>query len=71
MADYWADASDGTYYTDLSGAAGIAYDAWIIDTITGSGAKSYGTVFSNYGDNPSSDYGQNVRRLISNRRLYG
>lgn len=66
MADYWADASYGTYYTDLAGSAGIAYDAWIIDTITGSGAIAYGTVFSNYGDNPSSDYGQNIRRVITN-----
>ena len=71
MADYWADASNGTYYTDITGAAGIAYDAWIIDTITGSGAKSFGTVFSNYGDNPSSDYGQNIRRLITNEGFMG
>jgi len=71
MADYWADASYGTYYTDLAGAAGIAYDAWIIDTITGTGAKTYGTVFSNYGDNPSSDYGQNLRRLITNEGYTG
>ena len=41
---------------------GIAYDTWVIDTITGSGARSYGTVFSNYGDNPPSVYGQNVRQ---------
>ncbi|MCX6261035.1 MAG: outer membrane protein transport protein [Bacteroidia bacterium] len=56
---------------NLTGAAGIAYDAWIIDTITGTGAKTYGTVFSNYGDNASSDYGQNVRRLISNEGYTG
>jgi hypothetical protein len=71
MADYWADASYGIPYTDLSGAAGIAYDAWIIDTITGTGADTYGTVFSNYGDNPASDYGQNIRRLISNEGYTG
>jgi hypothetical protein len=66
MADYWSGISQGTFYKDLSGAEGIAYDSWIIDTLTGSGARSYGTVFSNYGDNPPSVYGQNVRRLISN-----
>jgi len=65
MADYWAGVSDGTYYEDLKYDEGIAYDAWIIDTITGSGAQSYGTVFSNYGDNLPSVYGQNVRRLVS------
>jgi hypothetical protein len=64
MADYWAGLSEGTYYSDLAGAEGIAYDAWVIDTITGSGGYSYGTVFSNYGDNPPSVYGQNIRRIV-------
>ena len=71
MADYWADASQGTLYKDLSGAAGLAYDAWVIDTITGTGASTYGTVFSNYGDNPASVYGQNIRRLISDAGYTG
>jgi hypothetical protein len=65
MADYWAGIGDGIYFRDLQGAEGIAYDAWVIDTLTGSGGSSYGTVYSNYGDNPPSIYGQNVRRLIS------
>ena len=47
MADYWADQSYGIHYTNLGGAAGIAYDAWIMDTITWSGGTEYGTVFSN------------------------
>jgi hypothetical protein len=71
MADYWANLSEGTFYTDLGGAEGIAYDAWIIDTLTGSGATSYGTVFSNYGDNPPSEYGQNIRRIITNEGYTG
>lgn len=66
IADFWANSSNGIFYQDLQDAAGIAYDAWIIDTITGSGGIEYGTVFSNYGDNPPSVYGQNVRRLINN-----
>src|SRR5690606_1390115 len=61
MADYWADASEGLFYGDLEGASGIAYDAWVIDTITGSNGRSFGTVFNNYGDNLSSLYGQNIR----------
>ncbi len=65
MADYWAETSGGILFNDLEGPAGIAYDAWIIDTLTGSGGRGYGTVFSNYGDNPPSVYGQNIRRLIS------
>ncbi len=71
MADYWADNSEGTFYGDLNGAEGIAYDAWIIDTITGSNARSYGTVFNNYGDNLTSVYGQNIRRLITNKGYTG
>ena len=71
MADAWADQSFGTYYTDLAGAPGIAYDAWIMDTITGSGAIDYGTVFSNYGDNQGSTYGQDIRRLIRNEGYTG
>lgn len=65
MADYWAANCEGTFYKNLSGAEGIVYDAWVIDTITGTGAKSFGTVFSNYGDNYPSVYGQKLRRLIS------
>lgn len=65
MADYWAGNSNGTFFKDLTDAEGIAYDAWIIDTISGSGGRSYGTVFSNYGDNPPSVYGQTIKRLIS------
>lgn len=71
LADYWANSSYGTRYTDLSGAAGIAYDAWLIDTITGSGQNAYGTVYDFYGDNLSSDYGQNVRRYINNEGYTG
>jgi len=70
MADYWANSSEGIYYKDLIGPAGIAYDAWVIDTITGSGGKLYGTVFSNYGDsNPV--YGQTIRRIIANEGYSG
>ena len=72
MADYWADISSGINYRNLGGAAGIAYDAWIIDTITGTGpGYYYGTVFSNYGDNPPSVYGQRIRRIITNEGYSG
>ncbi|MCE5345662.1 MAG: outer membrane protein transport protein [Bacteroidales bacterium] len=66
MADSWADDNSyyNTYYTDLTGVARLAYDAWVMDTITGSGGTSYGTAFSNYGDN-SSVYGQSIKRLVS------
>lgn len=65
MADYWAASSEGKRFSELVDDAGLASEAWIIDTLTGSGGLSYGTVFSNYGDNPPSIYGQNVRRIVT------
>ncbi len=67
MADYWAGISNGYYKDELRDAVPDAYIAnrsWIIDTLSGSNID-YGTVYSNYGDNPPSVYGQKVRRLIS------
>jgi len=69
MADFWADLGNrdgGTLYSDLEGPEGIAFDAWVMDTITGSGGRGFGTVYSNYGDNPPSRYGQTIRRIIYN-----
>jgi hypothetical protein len=66
MADYWAISSRGTNYKQLTGSAGIAFDAFIIDTITGSSGNAFGTVFSRYGDETNSTYGQTMRRIITN-----
>jgi len=71
MADYWAGRAEGTNYSDLTGPEGYAFDAWVIDTVTGSGGSSYGTVFSNYGENANSTYGQTIRRIISNQGYSG
>ena len=62
IADSWAWWSDGTYYTDLKGPEGIAFDTWIIDTLTGSGGNYYGTTYANYEDYPYSVYGQTMKR---------
>jgi hypothetical protein len=43
MADYWANIASGTYYTDIDGAPGAAFEAWVIDTIDGSGGYDYAT----------------------------
>lgn len=71
LADYWANSSNGILFEKLDGSAGLAYDVWVIDTITGSGQTVYGTVFNFYGDNPVSDYGQKVRRFINNEGYSG
>ncbi len=65
MADYWLNNSEGTYFADLTGAEGIAFDSWLFDTIPGTGGTGYGSVFSEYGNNANSTYGQTIRRLIS------
>jgi len=67
LTDYWAEISDGFYHDQLETEAPdafLAYDVWLIDTLSGSNVN-YGTVYSNYGDNFPSTYGQTVQRLIS------
>jgi hypothetical protein len=71
MADYWAANSNGILKDNLTDAEGMAYDAWVIDPSTGSGGLKYGTVYSNYGDNPPSTYGQNMRRFVTNSGYTG
>jgi hypothetical protein len=65
MADYWATSNQGTNFTKITGAAGIAFDAYVIDTITGSSGNSFGTVYSRYGEDTYSTYGQTMRRIIT------
>jgi hypothetical protein len=64
ITDYWAGISNGYYKYELGDevpVAAIAFDAWLIDTLSGSNTE-YGTVYSDYGDNPPSIYGQDVSR---------
>jgi hypothetical protein len=71
MADYWVSKAEGTYFRDLRGAAGIAYDAWLIDTISNAGASSYATAFSGYGTSTNATYGQTIKRVITNEGYTG
>jgi hypothetical protein len=69
LADLFADKAEGFYKDELINVTDalesyLANKTWIIDTLSGSNT-SYGTVFSNYGDNPPSIYGQNIRRLVN------
>ena len=70
MADYWALRANGNTKAGLPDDAWMANKTWLIDTLSGSGT-SYGTVFSNYGDNPPSVYGQNVQSIITNEGYTG
>jgi long-subunit fatty acid transport protein len=67
MADYFAGVSEGFSKDELGDNvpdALLARIAFVIDTLSGFN-QSYGTVYSNYGDNPPSRYGQTIRRLVS------
>lgn len=73
LADYWTDISNGYYKDELQGNAPDAYLAWatyVIDSLPGSNTQ-YGTVYSNYGDNPPSVYGQQIKRTITNTGYTG
>jgi len=73
MTDLWTDNAEGYYKDELFDNVPdsyLAWDTWLIDSLSGS-STSYGTVFSNYGDNPPSIYGQNVRRLVTNEGYTG
>jgi hypothetical protein len=73
MADSWADQSYGYYKDELFDFAPYGYMAnqvLLIDTLPNSDLE-YGTVFSDYGENSHSVYGQNLRRLISTEGYTG
>jgi hypothetical protein len=74
IADYWSalgNQGGGTYFKDLENAERLGFDAYVMDTVAGSGGRSFETAFSNYGKNPPSKYGQTVRRLVSNEGSIG
>lgn len=70
MADYWVSRANGKSKNDIPDDAWAANQTWLIDTLSGSNSL-YGTIFSNYGGNPFSEYGQNIKRTITNYGFTG
>lgn len=70
MADYWANLGNGSTSNNLTDAQKLAWQTYIIDSLPGSFDR-YGTVYSNYGDNLPSVYGQTITRLITNEGSIG
>lgn len=64
MADAWASQADGYNTWDLGGAPYMAYESWLIDTLSGSFTQ-YGSIFSYYGETDPV-YGQRISRTIDN-----
>lgn len=73
MADYWALKANS--YNDvpdyLEGGELLAFLTYVIDTVPGTAGKEYATIFSDYGNETNSTYGQTVRRVISNEGYAG
>jgi hypothetical protein len=65
MADYWVSRANGYSKMDTPDDAWAAIQTYLIDTLSGSN-DLYGTIFSNYGDETFSSYGQEIKRIVTN-----
>jgi Long-chain fatty acid transport protein len=76
LADYWIDEAKNKTKDQLSLVENNALDAYlgwrtyVIDSLSDSNTD-YGTVYSNYGDNLPSVYGQNMKRIVTNTGYTG
>jgi hypothetical protein len=65
MADYWVARANGNSKMNIPDDAWAANQTWLIDTVSGSNTL-YGTIFSNFGGDEFSQYGQKIRRVVTN-----
>jgi hypothetical protein len=63
IADSWVSQANGLPKNELDNTTWLGYQTYLIDTLAGS-KTLYGSIFSYYGDNTNSTYGQTVRRVI-------
>jgi len=73
LLDYWAEKSNGLYKDELESNVYDAYLGWstyLIDSLPGSNT-GYGTIYSNYGDDLPSSYGQNMKRILTTTGFTG
>jgi hypothetical protein len=70
MADYWVSRANGYEKLYTTDDAWAAIKTYMIDTLSGSN-NLYGTIFSNYGGDTYSTYGQKITRTITNAGYAG
>jgi len=70
MADYWASRANGNTIQNIPDDAWAAYQTYLIDTLPNSNSL-YGTLFSRYGSDPYSTYGQEIKRVVTNTGYTG
>ncbi|MCU0472215.1 MAG: UPF0164 family protein [Bacteroidales bacterium] len=75
LLDYWAEKTNGWYKDELENNDAVydSYLGWrtyLIDSLPGSNTK-YGTIYSNYGDEAISEYGQNMKRVMTTSGFSG
>jgi hypothetical protein len=70
ITDAWRTQADGYSKNDLSNAAWLAKETYLIDTLSGS-KTVYASIFSYYGENANNTYGQTIRQVINNEGYSG
>lgn len=73
LLDRWAESSSGWERDELKTKVMDAYLGWstyLIDSLPGL-TTEYGTIYSNYGDKTSSNYGQNMKRITTTTGFSG
>ncbi len=65
ITDSWIAQANGNAKNQLSGAAWLANQTYLIDTLSGSKTQ-YVSIFSYYGEDANNTYGQTIKRVITN-----
>jgi hypothetical protein len=65
ITDSWISQANGYSKNQLSNAAWLAKETFLIDTLSGS-VTQYASILSYYGENANNSYGQTINRVITN-----
>lgn len=65
ITDAWLFQANGNTKSQLANAPWLAYQTYLIDTLSGSN-NQYASILSFYGENANNSYGQTIKRVITN-----